>query len=164
MKTLNQRSATVNTVLAVLEEAGVKYELNGSVPVSDVLEDKHKADVRAALFTMFRSGEVEMSAEAKEKYAEDSELKKYISGLVNNWIRKAPEFNAGGTYKPKNPGSRAGQGDEQIKEMRKLLKTTVDPEHKKVIEAAIEARQGEIKPKVEIDASKLPESLRNLIK
>lgn len=157
---MNQRKATVSTILAVLEEAGINYELGGTTPVSEVLEDKHKSDVRNALFTMFRAGEVEMSDEAKIKYRDDSALKSYISGLVNNWIRKAPEFNNGGKYVPKNPGSRAGSGDEQIKEMKKLLNATQDPKAKAQIQEAIEARQAELKPTVEVDYSKLPEELK----
>lgn len=163
---MNQRKATCSTILAVLEERGVKYEQNGQTPISEVLTDKDRADVCSALFAMFRGNQVEMSDEAKEKYKDDKALKNYITGLVSNWVRKAPEFNAGGKYTPKNPGSRAGQGDEQVKEMKKLLSQTSDPETKAVIEKAIADRVAEIKPEtsVEIDASKLPESLRHLIK
>jgi uncharacterized protein YqgV (UPF0045/DUF77 family) len=160
---MNQRKATVSTILAVLEERGVTYELNGETPISEVLTDSDKKTIRDAVFAMFRNGQVEMSDEAKVKYQDDTQLKSYVSGLVNNWIRKAPEFNGGTTYQPKNPGSRAGSGDEQIKEMKKLLAATQDPEAKAQIEEAIAARQAELKPKVEVDYSKLPDSLRHLI-
>lgn len=160
MSTMNQRKATCSTIIATLEERGVKYELNGSTPISEVLNDSDKKSIREALFAMFRSGDVEMSDEAKQKYSDDSDLKSYISGLVNNWIRKAPEFNCGGKYVPKNPGSRAGSGDEQIREMKKLLAQTNDPSVKEAVQAAIDARIAELKPTVEVDYSKLPEELK----
>lgn len=161
---MNQRNATVSTIIACLKDAGISYELNGATPVSEVLNSDIKAKVRDTLFAMFRDGKVDMSADAQGKYSDDNQLKTYISGLVNNWIRKAPEFNNGGKYVPKNPGSRAGSGDEQIKEMKKLLASTQDQDVKDQIQEAIDARMAEIKPRVEIDHSKLPESLRHLVK
>jgi hypothetical protein len=157
---MNQRKATCSTIIAVLEERGVSYELNSSTPISEVLSDADKKSIRDALFSMFRNDQVEMSDEAKVKYTDDSDLKSYISGLVNNWIRKAPEFNNGGKYVPKNPGSRAGSGDEQIKEMKKLFGATTDESIKATIKAAIDARIAELKPTVEVDYSKLPEELK----
>ena len=163
---MNQRKATVSTILAVLENRGVNYELNGEIAVDEVLTDKDREEVKNTLFAMFRAGQVEMAEDSKEKYADDSKMKGYISGLVNNWIRKAKEFNGGNAYVPKNPGSRQGSGDEQVREMKKLLSQTTDPSKKQLIQAAIDARIAEIKPSqvVTIDASKLPEHLRDLVK
>jgi hypothetical protein len=159
---LSQRKATVSTILAVLEERGVKYELNGVTPIDEVLTDADKKSIRDAMFAMFRGGQVEMSEESKPRYQDDAQLKSYVSGLVNNWIRKAKEFNNGSVYVPKNPGSRVGSGDAQIKEMKKLLSVTTDATVKATIEAAITARQQEIKPlETMIDFDKLPQSLRD---
>lgn len=160
---MNQRQATVSTILAVLEERGVSYELNGETPISEVLTDKDRALVRDTLFAMFRAGQVEMAEESKAKYSDDKDLKNYVSGLVNNWIRKAPEFNNNSKYVAKNPGSRQGSSDEMIKEMRKLLSQTQDPTKRQLIQNAIAQRQEEIKPKTEIDVSKLPAHLRDLV-
>ena len=164
---VNQRSATVNTILSVLSERGVEYELNGPTPISEVLTDSDKAKVRELLFTAFRSGQVEYKASFQAKVNDDSELKKYISGLVNNWIRKAKEFNSGNTYQAKNPGSRAGSQDSKVKEMRKLLQVTADPQAKAIIQQAIDERVAELKAaknEVEIDINQLPEHLRSLLK
>lgn len=161
---MNQRLATTSTILAILSERGVAYELNSQTPISEVLNEQDKKLTREALFSMFRNDQVELSASAKLKFQEDQALKTYISGLVNNWIRKAPEFNCGETYKAKNPGSRQGNGDEQIKAMKTLLSITTDPEAKEAIAQAISDRQEELKPKTVIDIDKLPESLRHLIK
>lgn len=162
----NQRTATVNTILSVLEDRGVSYELNGPTRISDVLNDSDKAKVRELLFTAFRSGSIEYKDSFQSKVDDDSELKKYISGLVNNWIRKAKEFNSGQTYKAKNPGSRAGSQDPEVKEMRKLLSVTTDPQSRTMIEQAISERIAELKAEqnqVEINVDNLPAHLRHLI-
>jgi hypothetical protein len=167
MSKLNQKTATMNTIIAVLAARGISYQMGGEKPITDFLTDGDKENVRNTLFSMFRNGEIELSSEATAKYQEDSELKKYVSGLVNNWIRKAPEFNNNGKYVPKNPGSRAGSGDSQVREMKKLLTATQDAKTKSVIQSHIDARLAEIKSTkavVSVDASKLPESLRHLVK
>jgi len=163
---VNQKSATVNTILAVLSDRGVDYELNGQTPISQVLNDSDKAKVREILFTQFKQGQVEYKSSFQSKVDDDSELKKYISGLVNNWIRKAKEFNSGQTYKAKNPGSRTGSQDPEVKEMRKLLSVTTDPQSRTMIEQAISKRIAELKAEqnqVEINVDNLPAHLRHLI-
>ena len=111
MTKVNQRTACVNTILSVLEDNGINYELNGEITVKEVLTDAMKSSVRDILFTSFRNGSVEYKESFQPKVDDDSELKKYISGLTNNWIRKAKEFNNGSAYKAANPGSRAGSTD-----------------------------------------------------
>ena len=166
MSKVNQRSATVNAIMSVLSERGVDYELNGETPISEVLNDSDKANVRAILFTAFRNGDVEYKESFQAKVNDDSELKKYISGLTNNWIRKAKEFNCGQAYQAKNPGSRAGSQDSKVKEMRKLLSVTTDSQAQAMIKQAIDTRVSELKAEqnqVEIDVNNLPEHLRHLI-
>lgn len=157
---MNQREATCNTILAVLADRGVSYELDGETPVSAVLNSDDKTKVRAILFASFRAGKIDYKASFAPKVADDKELKEYISGLVNNWIRKAPEFNGGATYQAKNPGSRAGSGDEMVREMKKLLSVTTDAEARAVIQTAIEERQAAIAPKTEINLDAIPAELR----
>jgi hypothetical protein len=43
--------------------------------------------VRQRLFTSIRSGETRLGKEY-----DDSRLKKYCSGLINNWVAKDPRF------------------------------------------------------------------------
>jgi hypothetical protein len=163
----SQREATVNTIISVLEERGETFELGGNVNVSDVLTPEDKKKVQTILATGFNKGEIQMSADAQAKYVGNTaEMNKYVSGLINNWVRKFPDFNAGAKYEAKNPGSRAGTGDEQVKEMRKLLKATTDSTSKILIQEAIDSRLAEIKPesKVTINVEALPEFLRHLVK
>lgn len=166
---LSQRVATVQTILNVLSNRGVDYELNGPTPISEVLTDSDKATVREQLFTLFREGEVTYKPEFQAKVDDDSELKKYISGLVNNWIRKAKEFNSGQAYVARNPGSRKHVGDEQIKELKKLsAQYSNNPEAMSEIAAAIAKRKAELEAEkaknVEIKVDALPEHLRHLVK
>jgi hypothetical protein len=161
---MNQRDATCNALIAVLSDRGVEYELNGATPISSVLNADDKASVRAMLIVAFRAGKIDY-AKDPANLADDKYIKEYVSGLVNNWIRKAPEFNNDTTYAAKNPGSRQGSTDESIKNMKLLLSVTVDPEAKMAITQAIADRQAELKPTtVTIDVSALPESLRHLVK
>jgi uncharacterized protein YqgV (UPF0045/DUF77 family) len=163
----SQREATVNAILSVLSDRGVNYELGGTTSVISVLTADDKKKVQTILAAGFTKGEIQLSTEAQAKYVGDSkEMNKYVSGLINNWVRKFSDFNGGDKYTPKNPGSRQGTSDEQVKEMRKLLKVTENAEAKTAIEAAISARLSEIKPasKVEINIDALPESLRHLVK
>lgn len=165
---MNQREATVGTILAVLEARGVEYVLNGETPISSVLTDTDKATIRETLFTMFREGEVTYKDDFQWKVDDDKELKKYISGLVNNWIRKAKEFNNGQAYVAKNPGSRAHVQDEQLRELKKLsAQCANNPEAMSEIAEAIAARKAEIeaaKPQAQINTDALPEHLRHLVK
>jgi len=163
---MNQKTAVVTITLSVLKERGQDYELGGDISISDVLSDADKAKIRDQVFAGFRAGKIEMSEDSKPKYTEDKDLKSYVSGLVNNWHRKAKEFNSGAKYEAKNPGSRAGSGDEKIREMKKLLGQVTDPTAKKMIEEEIANRQEEIAATnaPTIDASKLPEALRHLVK
>ena len=102
---MNQRNATVNTILSVLKERGVEYELNGPTPISEVLTETDKKTIREIVFAGFRNGEIDMAADSKEKHQDDKLMKNYVNGLVNNWIRKAPEFNSDVKYEIRNKGS-----------------------------------------------------------
>ena len=159
----SQREATVNAIMAVLSDRGVNFELGGSTNVSTVLTAEDKKKVQTILSNGFNKGEIQLSTEASAKYVGNtSEMNKYVSGLINNWVRKFPDFNAGTKYEAKNPGSRAGTGDEQVKEMRKLLKVTSDSEAKLAIQSAIDSRLAEIKPATEtkINLEAIPAELR----
>lgn len=166
---MKQSTAVQNAIMSVLKSEGINYELGGETPVS-----KHtsvfKAQVMGILIEGFNDGEIDFSESSKAKYlgnGKEKELKSYVNGLIDNWVRKFPDFNGGKTYSAKNPGSRSGSGDVQIKEMRKLLKTnTLTAEQKLAVEDAIESRIAEIKPEsvVTINAEALPEHLRHLVK
>lgn len=163
----SQKNAVCNALLSVLKERGIDYELNGEATIKSVLTSEDKATVKAILIEGFNNDKIVLSDSAKAKYiGNPTGLSTYVNGLINNWIKKNPEFNSGIKYAPENPGSRAGSGDEQIRAMRGLKKTTNDPATLEAIDKEIAMRLAEIKPAsvVEINVEALPESLRHLVK
>lgn len=111
------------------------------------------------VFNMFQTGQVNHS-----KNPTPEQLKKYIPGLVNNWLRKDKRLNGGTTYQAKNPGSRSGSGDESVRAMRQLLAATTDPDAKLAIQAEIDKRIASLKPQSSpINPALLPENLRHLV-
>ena len=160
---VNQKQAVTNAVLSVYPD----YELGGEVTLSSIITKENKSVIKAILAEGFESGDITMTSQAQAKYVGNpTEMTKYVGGLLDNWIRKNPEFNAGSKYITKNPGSRAGSGDEQVRAMRSLKKTTNDPATLEAIDKEIASRLAEIKPVhvVTIDVDHLPESLKHLVK
>jgi hypothetical protein len=161
---VNQKVGVTNAVLSLFPD----YELNGEVILASLLTSEHKKQLRAILVEGFKAGEIAMTEKAQAKYlatGQETALNKYVSGLLDNWIRKNPEFNNKLKYITKNPGSRAGSGDDQVRAMRNLKKTTNDQSVIAEIDEAIAERLAEIKPTqtVEINVEALPEHLRKFV-
>ena len=167
---IGQKQAVCQALMSVLNDRGVSYELGGKIVLGTILTDEDKKTVKDQLCAGFHAGEISMSAEAQAKYVgNEVEMRKYVNGLLNNWVRKEPTFNAmfnGGKYEHKNPGSRTGQSDETIKNLRLLLKQQTDPTIKAEIEQAIAERIAEIKPEsvVTVNVEAIPEHLRKFVK
>lgn len=118
---------------------------------------EQRAHVAVILFEGFKDGNIKL-----ERSFSDQELKEYIPGLVSNWIRKDPRFNDGAKYVTKNPGSRAGSGDEQLKELKKLYSTMTTDEERAEIQSYIDARQAELNAQKQatiVNFDKLPADL-----
>lgn len=119
---------------------------------------EQRSAINAILFEGFKEGKIELG-----RVFDDSELKNYVSGVLSNWLRKDTRLNGGMKYVSKNPGSRAGSGDEQLKELKKLLSTVTTDEEKAEIQTYIDARLTEInaskKKSVVINYSALPADL-----
>lgn len=99
--------------------------------------------------------------------SEQENMRSYIIGLLNNHLRKDVRLNGGEKYVAKNPGSRAGQGDSEIKASRQLLKTLTEgtAEYTKVqnfITAKLAKNKAE-KATIEIDKDALPAELQSLV-
>jgi hypothetical protein len=156
MKT-NQKEAVFHAITSVLTESSVDF--SEGLDVATVMTRELRAQVNEILFNGFRNGGIELDREFN-----DTELKGYVSGLQSNWIRKDKRLNGGVAYMPKNPGSRAGSGDSQLKALRALLKTQVDPVKIDEIMTYINKRTAEIgaaKAKtVEVNFSDLPADLQ----
>ncbi len=134
------------------------------------MTDELRSSITAIIVESFKAGEVEFkdTPANKEKLANDSKLKSYVSGLVSNWFRKDKRFNGNTTYKAANPGSRAGQGDSQMKNLR-LLKKQFEAAGKDSadIDSAISKRATEIKASkakdINVDLNEIPAELKETL-
>ena len=145
----NQKTATYEAIASVIDFT------DGDVIT---LSKEQKAKVKDILVEGFTSGTIELKND-------QDDMGKYVNGLINNWLRKDKRLNGNTEYKSANPGSRAGQGDPQVKNLRLLLKTDIDESAKQEVQGAIAARLAELKPakQVEIDVTAIPEEFRHLI-
>lgn len=146
---MTQGEAVFQAVLSTLGEVNGKVELTSA----------QKSEVHEKVIAFFASGQC-----VHTKNPTPEQMKKYVPGLVNNWVRKDPRLNGNQKYVTKNPGSRAGSSDESVKAMRLLLSVTTDPEAKSAIESEMKLRLEAIKPKATINTAALPESLRHLVR
>jgi hypothetical protein len=158
----NQKTAVYMAITAVLAEAGIDF--SDGMNVAAFMTKDLRAIVNAILFKGFRDNEIELDREYS-----DTDLKAYVSGLQSNWIRKDKRFNGNTVYQAKNPGSRAGSGDQALVNAKRLLASLqADPEASAAdiseVETYITTRTAEIqaaKTKATvIDFSALPPALR----
>jgi hypothetical protein len=156
MNKQTQKEAVFTAVKNVLSKEGITVGENTNV--NPVMTRELRAQVNNVLFEGFKAGTIELDREFS-----DADLKSYISGLQSNWLRKDKRLNGGVSYIAKNPGSRAGSGDAQLKAMRTLLTTVESAEDKAEIQSHIDARLKEIQvtkvKSVSIDYSQLPADL-----
>lgn len=113
-KVMSQREAVYSAICSVTENT----EFDGQVELSK----EEKEQVYGMLTEGFRSGTIhfEDTPSNREKLSTPSKLNAYVSGLVSNWLRKDPRLNGNTKYVAKNPGSRAGSGDAQLKALKVL--------------------------------------------
>lgn len=153
-----------DSVYSAVSEA-IDFE-DGDDVNSAITTDQRK-EVHAMVFDGLKSGEVDFSDQAKTKYSDDKLLNGYVSGLISNWLRKDPRMNGNTKYVAKNPGSRTGQGDPQIRELRKLLKIHQGTEKAEEIQGFIDSRVTELKAAkakdIKVDFEHIPEELQNLV-
>jgi hypothetical protein len=118
---------------------------------------EQRAQINLILVEGFTSNSIQMETPKSE-----SDLKGYVSGLTSNWLRKDTRLNGNTKYAAKNPGSRAGSADPQLKAMRALISTLTDETEKSEVQAYIDARVSEIaitKQVKTVDFSALPADL-----
>lgn len=158
------QSQKQSVFVAVVQVLGLASDHNGKVE----LTKEQRKSVIDLVTDSIMGGETEFSAEAKAKYATRDDVKGYVNGMVSNWLRKDLRLNGGTKYETKNPGSRAGSGDEVLKSLKALKSTLTDADHIAAVDAEIANRTAELaaaKAKtVTIDINKIPEALRHLVK
>lgn len=156
---MKQKDAVYEAVTSVLAENGISFE--DGTDVKPHMTRELRSQVSMILIAGFTSGKIDYSGDLPD----ESGLKEYVSGLVSNWVRKDPRFNGNTKYTPKNPGSRAGQGDEQLKNLKLYLATKSDPADRAEVQRYIDARVAELAAEkaksVQVNTSILPEALRS---
>jgi hypothetical protein len=150
---MKQKDAVYNAIVNM-------YEFSGDGAVE--LNRQQRADVIEVLYQGFVSKSISFDGDLPV----DNELRSYCSGLLSNWLRKDTRLNGGVKYQAKNPGSRTGSTDPQIKALRILMSTKTDPSEVAEIQAFIDKRLAEIKPTkaVTLNIDDVPAELRHLIK
>lgn len=145
---------------AVFSIITTMFEIEGNGAVQ--LDKSQKHDVIDALVVGFVNKEIQYAGNLPE----GKDLRNYCSGLLNNWLRKDTRLNGGTAYVAKNPGSRTGSTDPQIKAMKALLATRTDAAERAEIQSFIDARIAQIKPakSVTVNADDLPAELRAKLK
>jgi hypothetical protein len=116
MSKMTQKEAVYSAVQAFLQENDREHELDSALPINLSKTDKQTV----VSMVCAASDMMELSTEATTKFDTPQKLKTYVIGLVNNWLRKDTRLNGGSKYITKNPGSRAGTGDEQIRALKAL--------------------------------------------
>lgn len=157
--TISQKEAVFQAVSKVLNEVGVSFE-QGNTDVKTLMTKELRAQVNQILFESFRSGAIVLDGEKSDK-----ELRQYVSGLQTNWLGKDKRLNGNVSYVAKNPGSRVGNTDAQIKALRGLLATVETPEERAEIEGYLQDRLDAVaaakKPaKAPVDTMNLPPELQ----
>lgn len=158
MTKLKQSEAVVKAVREVCAEHGIAFEGDMGPKLSKEL----RQSVYSILFEGFMNGSIQYS-----KALDEASVKKYIPGLVNNWLRKGKALNGGVAYVVRNPGSRTGSGDEQLKALRALQKRyETGSDDFMEIQSFIDARLAELGATKKANTAKpinveaLPEALR----
>lgn len=82
---LSQKDAVYNYVVEAL---GQTAQDDQSIKLRSLVTKEVRKVVRQRLFAAVRSGEIKLA-----KQYDDSKLKKYCSGLINNWLQKDKRFN-----------------------------------------------------------------------
>jgi hypothetical protein len=137
-------------------------------PIKSYITDKQTDEVVDAVTQSIKDFETDFSEDARAKHNDDKKLRKYVSGMVDNWFRKGKELNGGVKYEAKNPGSRAGNSNPEIKASKQLVAKLIaegraDDAAKvqEYIDAEL-AKLAEAKAPT-VDAEKLPEHLRKYV-
>ena len=149
MSNTSQKDAVYNTVVDVFNQNNIQFS-TGSTDARQLLDKNLRKQIIDSLITQFENDEIALSSRQKD-------IREYVSGLLSNWLRKDLRLNGNVRHQIKNPGSRKGQQDPLIKNLR-ILQSTLEPQSEAYVAAQqrIDARLLEIKksqaPKIDITA------------
>ncbi len=159
---MKQSEAVYQATHQVLKEKNIAFE--DGMNVKQFMTTDFRKAIIAIVTEGIVQGRVDFSDAAKAKYPTREDVSGYVNGLVSNWHRKDIRFNGGTKYTPAKPGTRTGQSDDEVKNLRLLMKSgKLNAEQTKLVQARLDARLAEISAakakNVEIDFSALPADL-----
>lgn len=164
MAKYSQKQAVYAAITAFMQENGRSFDDGDKVELS--AEDRKT--ITTMIVTALDVGDMEFSSEARAKYDTPEKVRNYSTGLLSNWLRKDDRLNGGTKHSIKNPGSRVGQDDELIKNLKTLKKVlTSDKEIQAVdveINLRIEQLRNEKLKHISIDKNNIPKHLLHLVK
>ena len=156
-----QSGAVIAMCIAMAEERG--YEASPfETDYKTVLKEADIKAIEEMTFAGINEGTIALTEKSQLKWENDSKgLRRYVTGLVNDRLRKAKALNANTNYAYKNPGKLTNSRDDVLKNLNLVLKIRTDPTDIVAIQEAIKTRQAEIaKAKApEVDMSHLPADL-----
>lgn len=160
---MKQNDTVYKATLAVLEENGIEWD--GQSKVGPIIDSNNlKPQVVEIVTAAIESGDCDFSADAHNKYPTTKDKRGYVGGMVSNHYRKDKRMNGGETYRPANPGSRVGSGDDLIKNLKLLIKSgKLNEAQCAKAESEIERRKQELlaeRSKVEINFDVIPDDLK----
>lgn len=139
---IKQKKAVYNAVVSLYRDSNRHFE---DYQVQVELSSDERKTIIQVISQGLASGKIEMTDKARATYNTPKKIHNYATGLVSDRLRKDKRFNCGEPYKTQKPGSRAGAGDDVIKELRAFKKKhCVTAEQKAEADAAIESRLAEI--------------------
>jgi hypothetical protein len=160
---MKQKDAVYNAVTSVIKNSGKKFE-NG-MNVQTIMSDTERDSVHAIIATGFKEGTISLedTPSNREKLVSEAKLNQYVSGVISNWVRKDPRMNGNTKYVAKNPGSRAGSSDPQLKALRQLATQFKGTDKEALIKKQIETRSAALSAEkakqIKVDTSVLPADL-----
>ena len=164
---MNQKEAYYMAITSVIKESGINFEESSTVCLPVFTKEMRK-QVVAIVCEGFRNktiGLKDTPANA-EKLANPAKLQDYAYSTLTNWLNKDTRFNGGVKHEIKNKGSRAGQGDKNLKNLKLLRdsgKFEVGSDQYKMIETKITERiaviTAEKRKKTEVDLTQIDPAL-----
>jgi hypothetical protein len=150
----NQKEAVYSVVMSVFN---AKEETN-DLPISQQIGAEDRKVIVAEVTKLFIEGKVALSSP-------QADIKKYVVGLVNNWLRKDTRLNDGAKYITKNPGSRSCVSDPVIKNLKNLLcDPSLTTEQRAYIQAEIDKRIAATKPTpAAVDMNLIPDHIKAML-
>ena len=158
---ISQKDAVYGASLRIMEESGICFD-EGVDVLTDVIDKDIRTMIVSVLVESFKEDKIVMN-----KRQSGDNLKRYASGLVSNWAKKDIRLNGGTEHKIKKPGSRMGNTDPMVRELRKMLKEFKGSPHEIKIKKELDIRLVQLRKEraknVVINRKLIPESLKHLV-